>query len=238
MPIETRCLGCGKLLRVADEHAGKQARCPGCGYIYQVAGVSATATNDSPAATFASTAVMPSLWFMKTPEGQIYGPVSRDTIHQWIGEARVTRDCFIREGERGAWQSAVAFSPTLHGPRTRATAASTGGGYAARPAGTNFQHRPSGISRSHFAQATYQQPHRGALILTFALLGWFFCPIFAVVAWSMGSEDLNRIRLGQMDPSGRGITQAGQILGMIQSILFLAGLAMIFLFCLVGAASG
>lgn len=36
MPIEMRCTGCGQMLRVADEHAGKKARCPGCGTIAEV----------------------------------------------------------------------------------------------------------------------------------------------------------------------------------------------------------
>jgi hypothetical protein len=75
-------------------------------------------------------------------------------------------------------------------------------------------------------------------VLTFALLGWFVCPIFAVAAWSMGSEDLHKIRRGQMDSSGLGLTQAGQILGMIETILFLVGLALMLLGCLIGAVSG
>lgn len=33
MAIEFRCTECGKLLRVADETAGKQAKCPACGAI-------------------------------------------------------------------------------------------------------------------------------------------------------------------------------------------------------------
>ncbi len=33
MPIEFRCTGCGKLLRTADDSAGKQAQCPQCGTV-------------------------------------------------------------------------------------------------------------------------------------------------------------------------------------------------------------
>ena len=36
MPIEAKCPGCDRLLRVSDEHAGKQARCPVCNTIYSV----------------------------------------------------------------------------------------------------------------------------------------------------------------------------------------------------------
>ncbi len=36
MSIELNCTGCGQMLRVADEHAGKKARCPACGTIVEV----------------------------------------------------------------------------------------------------------------------------------------------------------------------------------------------------------
>ncbi|HEV7222524.1 MAG TPA: hypothetical protein VGN42_07470 [Pirellulales bacterium] len=36
MPIEFRCHQCGKLLRVADETAGRQAKCPACGVVQQI----------------------------------------------------------------------------------------------------------------------------------------------------------------------------------------------------------
>jgi phage FluMu protein Com len=43
MPIELNCAGCGQLLRVADEHAGKKARCPACGTIADVPQVASPA---------------------------------------------------------------------------------------------------------------------------------------------------------------------------------------------------
>ena len=36
MPIEFRCTSCGKLLRVKDDAAGKQAKCPACETVSQV----------------------------------------------------------------------------------------------------------------------------------------------------------------------------------------------------------
>lgn len=36
MPIEFRCQQCGKLLRVGDESAGKQAKCPSCGSVQAI----------------------------------------------------------------------------------------------------------------------------------------------------------------------------------------------------------
>ncbi|MBT4866016.1 MAG: hypothetical protein HON53_13000 [Planctomycetaceae bacterium] len=45
MPIEFNCHVCGKLLRTADEKAGKTAKCPGCGEKLTVPGT-ATETDD------------------------------------------------------------------------------------------------------------------------------------------------------------------------------------------------
>lgn len=59
------------------------------------------------------------------------------------------------------------------------------------------------------------QPHRGTLILVFGILGVFCCAIFGIMAWVLGSSDLRGMDLGRVDPSGRGLTLAGKILGII-----------------------
>jgi len=48
MSIEFRCHQCGKLLRVADETAGRQAKCPACGVVQQIPTASATPASPSP----------------------------------------------------------------------------------------------------------------------------------------------------------------------------------------------
>jgi hypothetical protein len=68
----------------------------------------------------------------------------------------------------------------------------------------------------------YQTPHRGVLILVLGILGWAFgCFLVGAFAWVMGNKDLREMDQGRMDPSGRGLTQAGRILGMIQTLLTL-----------------
>jgi K+ transporter len=60
------------------------------------------------------------------------------------------------------------------------------------------------------------------MILVFGILGWIItCPVFSVMAWMMGTSDLREMRTGRMDSSGMGLTQAGQILGMIYTLLWL-----------------
>ena len=55
-------------------------------------------------------------------------------------------------------------------------------------------------------------------------------------AWFMGSSDLKLMSAGSMDPTGKGLTQAGMILGIIGSIGILIGLffVVLWLIALVG----
>ena len=76
------------------------------------------------------------------------------------------------------------------------------------------------------------KPHRGTLILVLGILGLVVCAPVAIAAWVMGSGDLKEIDAGTMDPSGRGITNAGKICGIIGTILLIVGL-LIFIACFV-----
>ena len=63
------------------------------------------------------------------------------------------------------------------------------------------------------------KPHRGVVVLVLGILGLTVCFICGIIAWVMGNNDLREMAAGTMDPSGRGITQAGKICGMISVIL-------------------
>ena len=81
------------------------------------------------------------------------------------------------------------------------------------------------------------KPHRGGVTLALGILGIVVCFICGIVAWVMGNSDLRQIDTGVMDPSGRGLTQAGKICGMISVILWIAGLMIWLLFMGLFAAS-
>jgi uncharacterized BrkB/YihY/UPF0761 family membrane protein len=59
------------------------------------------------------------------------------------------------------------------------------------------------------------QPHRGVMILVFGILGIVCCIVFGILAWVFGNQDLQGMDQGRVDPSGRGLAQAGKILGII-----------------------
>jgi hypothetical protein len=235
MSIETRCGGCGKLLRVADEFAGRQARCPQCGFIYivPVAGGPVAAASSQPHFAAQLTGDSDGPWWMRTPEGQTYGPVPREKLDVWVREGRVTDDCHLRQGDQGAWLAASVIYPALAQPRGRATPSSPmGPAQHGQSYGPLQQHAVAGSYAPQAAATPYgfREPHRGGLILTLGILGWVVsCPIFSAIAWGMGSTDMPKLRSGQMDPEGLGMTQAGQIMGMVQCILWLVGAGLLLL---------
>lgn len=72
-----------------------------------------------------------------------------------------------------------------------------------------------------------QEPNRAGLILFLGILGIVVCVIFGIMAWTMAGNDLRKMQLGIMDPSGYGMTQAGKICGIISVILSVVGLILV-----------
>jgi dienelactone hydrolase len=70
------------------------------------------------------------------------------------------------------------------------------------------------------------EPHRGSLVLTFGIISLatlLFCGLiglpFGIAAWVMGGRDLRRMRANQMDPQGKGATEAGRVCGIVGTVL-------------------
>ncbi len=85
------------------------------------------------------------------------------------------------------------------------------------------------------------QEHRGTLILVLGILGIVVCQPVGIAAWVMGNSDLQAMDAGTMDPEGRGMTQAGKILGIISVVLMVIGIAImaiVFGLGMVGAVAG
>jgi len=62
-------------------------------------------------------------------------------------------------------------------------------------------------------------PHRGVTILVFGILGLVVCQLFGIAAWRMGDADLEDMANGRMDPTGRHMTKAGRICGIVATAL-------------------
>jgi hypothetical protein len=68
------------------------------------------------------------------------------------------------------------------------------------------------------------EPHRGSTVLVLGILGLVVCGILGIIAWVMGSADLAKMREGTMDPEGEGMTRAGQICGIVSTLLIILGI--------------
>jgi hypothetical protein len=83
------------------------------------------------------------------------------------------------------------------------------------------------------------KPHRGVLVLVMGILAIVFnvCFIPGVLAIIFGNQDLREMDAGAMDPTGRGMTQAGRICGIIGTVLT-AAWALFYLLFIVLAIGG
>jgi hypothetical protein len=208
--IETVCPGCSRVLRVSAEFVGQQARCPVCNEIYAVTGKAGDLRDGDRPNPHAS-------WRMRSPEGRLYGPVSKEDLDAWVSEGRVTPDCTIMDEDHGAWQPATELYPVL---------------VSAIPI------PDSEVKNGAVKRYRYMAPNRGGLVLSLGIVSWLvFCPAFGLAAWMMGSTDLREMRAGRVDPRAMIFTLAGQILGMIQSLICLAAVV-IGLFILIARFAG
>lgn len=226
MTLEISCPGCGRSLRVADEHAGRQLRCPACNHISVAP--PATGAGSSPAAQVKSE------WHMRTPEGQVYGPVSWNDLGRWVDEGRIAEDCLLAQSADGPWRAAHEIFLELKS--SQALAASREPLKANANTGTS---PPPEFFWGPPPQSINANPHRGGLVLVMGLLGFVVgCPIFSLMAWVMGSHDLAQMRAGRMDRSGEGLTQIGQVLGMILSVFWIIACVVVLFLILIAAVSG
>ena len=260
MPIETDCPGCARRLRVDEAYAGRQARCPICSQIYTVplaaapqaaAPVGAAAQSgyassygpSSNASAVAPSAYSPSgdtaNWWLRTPEGKSYGPVAKVVMNGWVAEGRVTSDCMLRRAD-AAWEPADRHYPNLREKSSSLPIQPYGGAASAPPLAQSHTSGISYVQGGSYAGSGYKSPHRGTTILVLAIIGLVMgCPILSVMAWVMGSADMQEINAGRMDPEGMSSTKTGYLIGMIYSLIWIAMLLLMlplmFAACLAGA---
>jgi hypothetical protein len=172
MPIETVCQGCGKRLRVADEHAGKLAKCPQCQAVYTVPQSAVAASWGAGVST--NSALAPGdRWHLKTPDGLSFGPVARVELDRWLGEGRITAQTQILHEGDGQWLWASQIYPHLQ---------------AATIAGN--PHAPSAVTPMGTPYyPSYLEPHHGVLVLVLGALS-LVCFITAIPAIVLAFIDL------------------------------------------------
>ena len=143
-------------------------------------------------------------YYFKASDENEYGPIGEGEIRAWLQQGRMNQDSLVRAVDSEEWRL------LSHYPELMALLA---------PSSSPSSSAPPSSPSSSPAAATHLEPHRGALILTFGILSIVCCFPFGIAAWIMGNNDLQQIEAGMMDSSGKGITSAGKICGIVGTIL-------------------
>jgi hypothetical protein len=188
---------------VADEHAGRKARCPNCKTVYVVPGQPSRSSRAD------------TEWLMRTQEGDVYGPVPKRELDQWMAEGRVSESAMLQVTGDTTWMPAAHVYPTLAGAGPTVTPFSD----AQSTRGSHQRNASTPVGQSADRRRRFRAPHRGGLVLACGILGLLCCQLFAPFAWAAGQADLRAMDRGIMDPEGRSLTQVGMILGIVGTIM-------------------
>ena len=137
--------------------------------------------------------------------GRQYGPVDIDVIKGWAREGRLRPEDHVWNPGMTEWAQAGQVDGVFDGGPTGPAAGAPPVQMAAAP--------------------QYLPAHRGATILVYGILSIVLCGIFGPFGWSMANRDLRLMRIGQMDPTGEGLTSAGRICSIIGTIFLILGAA-------------
>jgi hypothetical protein len=84
----------------------------------------------------------------------------------------------------------------------------------------------------------YPESSQAVLALILGIVGLFvFWPV-APFAWVIGRSEVRAVDAGRRDPSNRGVALAGQIMGIIGTVLLVLGVALFIILIVVAAAIG
>ena len=116
--------------------------------------------------------------------------------------------------------------------------AGTPQGYPPQQGGHPQQQQPYGQQQPG-GYGPPMKPHRGGMLIAFAILSWFVCIIFGIVAFIMAKTDMQEMNQGIMDRSGEGLTKAAYYISMVHFIFFaLIMVLYVILFVAVGVSGG
>ncbi len=209
MPEFVACPACGCRVQMADSLIGRPVRCINCDHRF-------TAASPGEVETRRVEPLPP----IEPPPVPNRGPPQRrptgepDEDHR--PPAGAGRPCCPRCGRPVAWE---AFRCGACGEQLE-----FGGGFR----------------RSAAPPRRDAEPHRGPLLsslgtVTLAAGGVTLCQVgvpllvalpLGVATWMMASNDLKKMRTGEMEPEGRGATEGARtsaVIGMVLSVFFAAG---------------
>lgn len=215
MQMQIHCTQCEAKLHVEESLVGSEVRCPKCEYIIPVQHEAVeldAETQGKPLSleTTPRSAAVETEWYLRIPEGRVYGPVRERILDQWVSEGRVSHDCELRgdDGSENDWHNADSKYPIL------------------REEGNPFRTKRS----TDVPQRV--NPHRGQLVFSLAIAGCFV-PFLSIWPAILGTRDLRQMNLGKMDAAGDVLTRAGQAIAMVSSMIWVGAFGIVMLVLLI-----
>ena len=139
-------------------------------------------------------------YYFKASDENEYGPIDEGEIRAWLQQGRMNQGSMVRAVDSEEWRLLNDY-PELMALLAPSSSA------------------PPSSPSSPRADVKHYAPHRGAMVLTFGILGIACCFPLGIAAWIMGNNDMQQIEAGMMDPTGKGTTNAGKNCGIIGTIL-------------------
>jgi hypothetical protein len=139
-------------------------------------------------------------YYVIAHDGNRYGPADISTLQQWVREGRIAPNTTLEDEFTGT-QIRASLLPELSylfpnqppPPTGEQSATPMTGGTASSQAVT-------------------------ALVL--AILGLICCPVLSIPAIILGKQEMDRVSQGLAPVEGKGLAQAGYILGIVTLVLY------------------
>ncbi|MCS6950501.1 MAG: DUF4190 domain-containing protein [bacterium] len=137
-------------------------------------------------------------YYVIAHDGNRYGPADIETLQQWVREGRIAPNTTLEDEYTGTQIRANLLPELSHLFPT------------APPPPSGVVSQPPPMPRS---AGTPSGEATAALI--FGILGLICCPVFSIASLILGKQEMNRIDQGLSAVEGRGLAQAGYILGIV-----------------------
>lgn len=119
MPLEIQCPHCRRNFRVPEKYAGKRVKCPECEGTIGIPAAGQPAPKEpvrsEEAAPEQAGPDRPAAqrWYLRTEEGQQFGPASQEELNGWLAEGRIDASCQVLCEGWEQWKWADEVFPDL-----------------------------------------------------------------------------------------------------------------------------
>lgn len=154
-------------------------------------------------------------FWVKVPDGNVYGPTDAATILSWAEQGRVNASCEVNPNGSQLW---LNFTVWRMQQLEKRASASVGGSAAART--PNLFGDQFGVHPVPANQKPTTSSGQGLLILSLGLISWFLCPtilgapLCSIITLILATNELRKISEGRSPRGDRTLVLIGMWLAI------------------------